>query len=71
MKEECASSLISNTELGFEPNPALFLAAMSAFRLLKVPPLAAIPPEESLNPIFFANHLHNDYSSKVTLGDNS
>ena len=27
--------------------------------------------EESLNPIFLANHLHNDSSSKVTLGDNS
>ena len=42
-----------------------------AFKLLKVPPLAAMPPEESLNPIFFANHLHNDSSSKVILGDNS
>ena len=70
-KEEWASSLTSNTELGFVPNPALFLAAISAFRLLNVPPLAAIPPEKSLNPIFLANHLHNDSSSKVTLGDNS
>jgi len=42
--------------LGSEPNPALFLAAISAFRLLNVPPLAAIPPEKSLNPIFLANH---------------
>ena len=52
-------------------NPELFLAAISAFRLLNVPPLAAIPPEKSLNPNFLANHLHNDSSSKVTLGDNS
>ena len=70
-KEEWASSLTSNTELGSVANPALFLAAIRALRLLNVPPLAAIPPEKSLNPIFSANHLHNDSSSKVTLGDNS
>ena len=71
IKEVWASSLTIITELGSEPNPALCLAAISAFKLLNVPPLAAIPPDESLKPIFFANHLHSDSSSRVIPGDNS
>ena len=36
-----------------------------------MPPLAAMPPEFSLNPIFLANHLHISFSSLEILGDNS
>ena len=45
INEECASSLMMNAASGSELSPALSLAAIRAFKLLNVPPLAAIPPE--------------------------
>ena len=42
-----------------------------AFKLLKVPPLAATPPAKSENPSFIENHLQIDSSRRETLGDNS
>ena len=71
MNDEWASSLIKKTAFGSDSSPAWLRAATSAFKLLNVPPLAAIPPASLLNPNFLENQLQTDSSRREMLGDNS
>ena len=72
LNETWASSLIIKEASGSKVNPELNLAHAKAFKLFKVPPLAAMPPDE-LSPSI--SKLENDLckwlSKKIGFNENS
>ena len=66
------ASALQNTSASLQPcNPARWRATTRAIRLLRLPPLAATPPEPSPRPSRSASQAVRLRSSRLRLGDNS